>query len=87
MNTVETLRALQAAMAAQGLDAYLVPTADPHGSEYVSPHHKARAFMTGFTGSAGNLLVTKQDARLFVDSRYYLQAEQQIAGSGILLMK
>ena len=43
--------------------------------------------MTGFTGSAGNLLVTKQDARLFVDSRYYLQAEQQIAGSGILLMK
>lgn len=62
MNTVETLRALQAAMAAQGLDAYLVPTADPHGSEYVSPHHKARAFMTGFTGSAGNLLVTKQDA-------------------------
>lgn len=87
MNTVETLRALQAAMAAQGLDAYLVPTADPHGSEYVSPHHKVRAFMTGFTGSAGNLLVTKQDARLFVDSRYYLQAEQQIAGSGILLMK
>ena len=87
MNTVEKLRALQAAMAAQGLDAYLVPTADPHGSEYVSPHHKARAFMTGFTGSAGNLLVTRTEARLFVDSRYYLQAERQIDGSGILLMK
>ena len=87
MNTVEKLRALQAAMAAQGLDAYLVPTADPHGSEYVSPHHKARAFMSGFTGSAGNLLVTRTEARLFVDSRYYLQAERQIDGSGILLMK
>lgn len=87
MNTVEKLRALQAAMESYDLDAYLVPTADPHGSEYVSPHHKARAFMTGFTGSAGNLLVTRTGAMLFTDSRYYLQAEQEIAGSGIQLMK
>ena len=88
MNMIpKRLDALRVAMAMQGLDAYLIPTADPHGSEYVNPHHQARAYLSGFTGSAGSLLVTGSDARLWTDCRYFLQAEKELKGSGILLMK
>ncbi len=69
------------------LDYYLVPTTDRHGSEYVNDHYKCREFMTGFTGSAGTLLVSLKNAWLWTDGRYFLQADEQLAGSGIRLMK
>ena len=56
----------------------MVPTADFHNSEYVGEHFKARVFMSGFTGSAGTLVVTKDYAGLWTDGRYFLQAEQQL---------
>ncbi len=81
------LQALRAAMAAHGITAYLVPTADPHGSEYVGDHFAYRAWVSGFTGSAGTLLVFPQWAGLWTDGRYFLQARDQLAGSGIRLME
>lgn len=83
----QQLAALRAAMKAQKIDAYLVPTTDFHGSEYVNKYFKCRAYLSGFTGSAGTLLVTGDWAGLWTDGRYFLQAEQQLAGSGIQLMK
>ncbi|MEG1548673.1 MAG: aminopeptidase P family protein [Clostridia bacterium] len=70
-----------------GMFAYLVPTSDFHSSEYVGEHFKTRAFLSGFTGSAGTLVVTQQEAGLFVDGRYFLQAGQQLECSGIDLYK
>lgn len=67
--------------------ACLVPTADPHLSEYLPGHWAAREWLSGFTGSAGTLLVTRDHAGLWTDSRYFAQGEQQLAGSGIALMK
>lgn len=87
MKITERLEALRQAMEGAGLDACLVPTADPHGSEYVAPYDEARAYLSGFTGSAGTLLVTLEEALLWTDSRYFLQAERELSGSGILLMK
>lgn len=87
MTVSERLGALRRAMARAGLDAYLVPTADPHGSEYAAPYDQARAYLSGFTGSAGTLLVTQKDAFLWTDSRYFLQARGELLGSGILLME
>lgn len=63
------------------LDAYIVPSSDPHQSEYVADHWKCRAWLTGFTGSAGTAVVTKEHAGLWTDSRYFIQAEQQLNGS------
>ncbi|RDS85972.1 aminopeptidase P family protein [Dyella psychrodurans] len=79
--------ALREAMVKHGVAACLVPTADPHLSEYLPAHWQAREWLSGFTGSAGILLVTATDAGLWTDSRYFSQAEQQLAGSGIALMK
>ncbi|MEA5059477.1 MAG: aminopeptidase P family protein [Candidatus Pelethousia sp.] len=87
MTIFERLEALRRAMAQAELDAYLVPTADPHGSEYVAPHDQARAYLSGFTGSAGTLLVTATEGFLWTDSRYFLQAERELFGSGIRLMQ
>ncbi|MEA4970720.1 MAG: M24 family metallopeptidase [Candidatus Pelethousia sp.] len=87
MKTSERLAALRLAMARAGLDAYLVPTADPHGSEYAAPYDQARAYLSGFTGSAGTLLVLAHEALLWTDSRYFLQAGRELEGSGITLMK
>ncbi|MGI5883392.1 MAG: aminopeptidase P family protein [Candidatus Spyradocola sp.] len=81
------LTALRARMAERGIDAYIVPTADDHESEYVGEHYKARAFLTGFTGSAGICAVTQTDAALWTDGRYFIQAAREIAGSGFRLMK
>ncbi len=69
------------------LDAYFVPSTDPHQSEYVPTFWQRRAYMSGFTGSAGDLLVLKEKAGLWTDGRYFLQAEQELAGSGIDLFK
>ncbi|MGN6740518.1 aminopeptidase P family N-terminal domain-containing protein [Dyella sp.] len=81
------LAALRQAMATHNVAACLVPTADPHLSEYLPDHWAAREWLSGFTGSAGTLLVTPTHAGLWTDSRYFSQAEQQLAGSGVALMK
>ena len=83
----ERLQALRAEMAKRNLAAYIVPTEDFHGSEYVGAHFKAREYLSGFTGSAGTLLVLKESAALWTDGRYFLQAEAQLKDSGITLMK
>ena len=74
-------------MKSQGLDAYVIPSADPHQGEYVADHWKSRPWLSGFTGSAGTVVVTADHAGLWTDSRYFLQAETQLAGSGITLHK
>ena len=81
------LAALRAAMKQHGVTAVLVPSADPHLSEYLPDHWQARAWLSGFTGSAGTLIVTADHAGLWTDSRYFSQAEQQLAGTGAVLMK
>ena len=81
------LQALRDAMAEHKLDAYIIPTDDFHGSEYVGDYFAGRAYISGFTGSAGTLLVFPNWAGLWTDGRYFIQAEQQLQGSGIRLMK
>ncbi|MGA0583914.1 MAG: aminopeptidase P family N-terminal domain-containing protein, partial [Castellaniella sp.] len=81
------IAALRAQLAGAGLAACLVPTADPHLSEYLPDHWAARAWLSGFDGSAGSLLVTADFAGLWTDSRYWVQAESQLRGSGIALMR
>ena len=65
----------------------IVPTADSHASEYLADHFKTRQWLSGFTGSAGTLVVGREEAALFTDGRYFIQAERQIAGTGITLMR
>lgn len=83
----EQIVALRGQMAKHGIDVYVIPTADFHQSEYVGEHFKARAYLTGFTGSAGTAVVTATEARLWVDGRYFIQAANQLEGSGVALMK
>jgi Xaa-Pro aminopeptidase len=83
----DRLVALRSAMRQHGVAAVLVPSADPHLSEYLPDHWQARTWLSGFDGSAGTLVVTAEQAGLWTDSRYFAQAEQQLAGSGIKLMK
>ena len=83
----EQLTALREAMRENGIGAWIVPTTDFHGSEYVNDHFKCREYLSGFTGSAGTLAVTQDAAALWTDGRYFLQAEAQLAGSGIMLMR
>ena len=78
---------LRKKMQSYGFDAYMIPTSDFHQSEYVHDHFKCREYISGFTGSAGTLVVTMDDARLWTDGRYFLQAAAQLEGSGITLMK
>ncbi|MEG0189810.1 MAG: aminopeptidase P family protein [Lachnospiraceae bacterium] len=87
MNVPERIEKLRALMAEKKMDAYIIPSADNHQSEYVGAHFKARGFITGFTGSAGTAIITKDQAGLWTDGRYFLQAEQQLAGSGVKLFK
>ena len=87
MNPVEKLAALRAEMAKRHIDAYVVVTDDFHASEYVGAHFKAREYLSGFTGSAGTLVVLPDSAALWTDGRYFLQAAQQLEGSGIDLMR
>ncbi len=81
------LKALRSLMKTKGIDAYLVPTDDFHASEYVGDHFKCREYITGFTGSAGTAVVMQDMAGLWTDGRYFIQAEQQLAGSGVTLFK
>jgi Xaa-Pro aminopeptidase len=86
-NTDARIAALRQAMAARGLAAYIVPSADPHLSEYLPGRWQGRLWLTGFTGSVGTLVVTADFAGLWVDSRYWVQAEAQLADTCVRLMK
>lgn len=74
-------------MAQAGIDVYYIPMSDCHNSEYVAAHFRCISFLTGFTGSAGHVIITKDQAWLFADGRYYIQAANQLEGSEIILMK
>ena len=89
MNTTieERIRALRTWMKQTGIDAFIIPSTDPHLSEYVAPHWQSREWISGFTGSAGTVVVTGNEAGLWTDSRYFLQAARQIEGTGIDLYK
>ncbi|MDR0840021.1 MAG: aminopeptidase P family protein [Christensenellaceae bacterium] len=88
MNEIQArLAALRAKLSERGMAACLMPTSGPHGPEYLTPHHRARQYFSGFTGSAGTLLVTAAEAFLWTDGRYFLQAEQELASTGITLMR
>lgn len=81
---IEKLRQL---MKENKMDAYIIPSFDAHQSEYVADHSKCRQWISGFTGSAGTVVITLEDARLWTDGRYYIQAEKQLEDSGIKLFR
>lgn len=81
------LELLREKMRETGVDACLIPTSDFHGSEYVGDYFKCREYISGFTGSAGTLVITLDEAGLWTDGRYFLQAAKQLEGSGIMLRK
>ncbi len=87
MTVSEKLKSLRRLMKDHHIDAWIIPSSDPHQSEYVAPRWKGRAWLSGFTGSAGTVVVTPQSAGLWTDSRYFLQAESELEGSGIDLYK
>ena len=87
MNIPERLTNLRAIMAEKGIDVYIVPTADFHQSEYVGEYFKARKYITGFSGSAGTAVITKEEARLWTDGRYFIQAAKQLENTTVELMK
>lgn len=83
----ERINALRATFGKEGIAALIIPSTDAHMSEYVAPHWKAREWISGFTGSAGTVVVTCNKAGLWTDSRYFLQAARQLEGTGIELYK
>ena len=87
MTTTEKLTALRALMKERGIDAYLIPSGDAHASEYVAGYWKARAWFSGFTGSSATVVVTQTEAGLWTDGRYFIQAANELEGSGIDLYK
>lgn len=87
MTVTEAIAALRRRMQEERIDAYYIPTNDYHNSEYVGDYFKTREFISGFTGSAGNVIVTMEEAGLWTDGRYFLQAQEQLRGSGITLYR
>lgn len=85
--TDKRLNALRDIMSERGISATIIPQTDPHQSEYLASHWQARRWFSGFTGSAGTLVITTTEALLWVDSRYFIQAARQIEGSEIKMMK
>ena len=83
----ERLSRLRREMEQRHIDVYVVPTADFHESEYVGAHFKARSYITGFTGSAGTAIITKTEAGLWTDARYFLQAKRQLENTGVTLYR
>jgi len=81
------IESLRCRMKEAGIDVYYIPMSDCHNSEYVAAHFRCVEYISGFTGSAGSVVVTQEGAWLFADGRYYIQAARQIDGSGITLMK
>lgn len=84
---INRLSILRDKMTEVGIDVCLIPTSDCHNSEYINEYYKMREYFSGFTGSAGNLVVSHDEAWLFTDGRYFIQAETELKGSGISLMK
>jgi Xaa-Pro aminopeptidase len=87
MVIIDRIRRLRKEMSDKGIDAYIVPSSDPHMSEYVAAHWEGRKWLSGFTGSAGTLVITQDSCGLWTDGRYYVQAEKQLEGTGIRLFK
>lgn len=87
MKVAERVAELRRLMKEKNIDIYVVPSADFHQSEYVGEHFKARKFITGFTGSAGTAVITQDEAGMWTDGRYFLQAAAQMEGTGVELRK
>ncbi len=87
MKITDKISSLRKLMLENNIDAYIIPSTDPHISEYVAERWSSRAWISGFTGSAGTIVVTKDFAGLWTDSRYFLQAAEQLKGTGIELCK
>jgi len=87
MKIADKVELLRKEMAKEGYDAYIVIGTDPHMGEYVAPHWRTREFISGFSGSAGNVLITQSEAILFTDSRYFIQAAKEIEGTPFRLIK
>ncbi len=87
MTNLEKLSEIRFLMKEKGIDGYIIPSSDPHISEYLPDFYKCIAWTSGFTGSAGTLVITQDFAGLWTDSRYFVQANEQLAGSGFELVK
>src|SRR5690606_4407067 len=87
MKHIKKLAAIRQLMTKNKIDAYIIPSSDPHISEYLPEHYRCIAWTSGFTGSAGTLVITQDFAGLWTDSRYFVQANQQLADSGFELAK
>ena len=87
MEIQDKITALRGFMSQNGIAAFIVPSTDPHSGEYVPAHWESRKWLSGFSGSAGTVVVTKDNAGLWTDSRYFIQAEEQLEGTGIQLFK
>lgn len=87
MTINQRISRLRLAMQNHQIDAYIIPSNDPHQSEYVADHWQCRAWISGFNGSAGTVIVTKDHAGLWTDSRYFIQAETELADSSVILHK
>ncbi|MFH1131602.1 MAG: aminopeptidase P family N-terminal domain-containing protein, partial [Pseudomonadota bacterium] len=87
LSTKEKLAQLRAAMKRNKIDAYFVPSTDPHQSEYVPECWQRRKWLSGFSGSAGDLVITQNEAGLWTDGRYFIQAANELKNSSIALMK
>ncbi|MFK8103918.1 MAG: aminopeptidase P family N-terminal domain-containing protein [Saprospiraceae bacterium] len=85
MTVNEKITALRVLLTSNKFDAYLIPSSDPHQSEYVAEHWSTRTWLSGFTGSAGTVIITSSHAGLWTDSRYFLQAEDELASSEMVL--
>lgn len=86
MDISKRIEALRVCMRKENIDMYYIPSNDFHSSEYVGDFFKCREFISGFDGSAGTVIVTLEEAGLWTDGRYFLQAEEQLKGSGITLI-
>ncbi|MBK7426143.1 MAG: aminopeptidase P family N-terminal domain-containing protein [Saprospiraceae bacterium] len=87
MTIPERIQSLRNWMKSRSLDAIVIPSGDPHKSEYVAEHWKMRIWIAGFTGSAGTVIITQDHVGLWTDSRYFLQAEEELKESGGVLHK
>ena len=81
MNVNQRINNLRKLMTEKGITAYLIPTSDPHQSEYVADYYKGIIWIYGFTGSAGTVIITQDEAILWTDGRYFIQAENELSGS------
>ncbi|HLR00356.1 MAG TPA: aminopeptidase P family N-terminal domain-containing protein, partial [Sphingobacterium sp.] len=86
MKHIEKLNLIREKMDERGIDAYLIPSSDPHISEYLPDRYKCVEWVSGFTGSAGTLVITQSFAGLWTDSRYFVQAGEQLQGTGFELV-